>query len=99
MGDALVLCLQLLATGEAEALMPSEKDKVIALLVEAHRLSFPAALDAAESTLSKLVLAGQLDCEELQAVTDLAKLYDLKRLAREAALFQRRTHHINQREQ
>jgi hypothetical protein len=90
--DAMVLCLQLLATGEAEALMPSEKDEVIALLVEAHKLSLAAALNAAELKLSKLVSGGGIEDDEMETIIHLAKLYDLERLAREAALLQEERH-------
>jgi hypothetical protein len=90
--DAMVLCLQLLATGEAEALMPSEKDEVIALLVEAHKLSLAAALNAAELKLSKLVSDGGIEDDEMETIIHLAKLYDLERLAREAALLQEERH-------
>lgn len=83
--DALVLCLQMLASGDTDALMPSSADDVLEVLVEAHRLGFPQALSAAEKALGQIVVSSDLDVVTLEAIANAAQLYDMQRLAREAS--------------
>merc|ERR1712216_630003 len=81
--DALVLCLQILATGDAATLMPSGCCEILALMVEAHRLGFADAFRAAEHSLSKVIVESDVEVDALEAVTRMAKLYDLDRIVNE----------------
>lgn len=83
--DAFVLCLQMLATGEAGPLMPSISDEIFAVMVEAHRLGFSGAFSAAEQALGKLVRQGDVETEALEAIAGVAHLDEFERLANEAA--------------
>jgi len=83
--DALVLCLQISATGDAGTLMPRSSDELLAVLAEAHRLGFPDVLSAAELALGKHLEEGDLDAHAVGAVAHAAKIYDLERLCHEAA--------------
>jgi hypothetical protein len=83
--DALILCLQISATGDAGSLMPRSSDELLAVLAEAHRLGFPDVLSAAELALGKQLAEGDLDANACGAVAHAAKIYDLERLCHEAA--------------
>jgi len=82
--DALVLCLQMLATGDARPLMPTTCEEALGVMVEAHRLGFQDAVNSAELVLSRLVKDGELGNEALESIAHAAYLYDLERLANEA---------------
>lgn len=80
-----MLCLQILATGDADPVMPSSSSELLATMVEAHRLGFPDVLSAAEQELGRVLAASNLGSEEIEAISCAAQLYDLEKLAREAA--------------
>lgn len=83
--DAFVLCLRMLASGDAVKLMPASADEALAVMAEAHRLGFQDALRAAELKLGEAVVAGATDEESFKAIGNAAQLYDLDRLANEVA--------------
>lgn len=81
---ALVLCLRILATGKF-SLIPDDPAEVLAVLVEAHRLQLGEIVAAAEASLGCAAAEGRLSASVLEALASAAQLYNLPRLAPQAA--------------
>lgn len=76
--EALLLCLKIVATGDA-SLAPQAVEEALALLVEAHRLDLPEIVSLAERALCSQ--AGSLGPDELTILARASKLYQTEKLS------------------